>query len=92
MKKYPEEQKDIDWTTFPFTKFKIVVPSKKDKKEIMSACKHLHDSRDIDTNYVTVNQLVHSYMDVANDPTIIVDKKLYEKLCSSEKEQQKVDR
>lgn len=80
MKRYPEQDDDINWLEFPFTKFKIVVPTQDDKKEIIDACKHLHDS-DIDTGYVTVNQIAHIYQDdVSFNPVIIVDENLYNSL------------
>jgi methionine synthase II (cobalamin-independent) len=82
--------KDVKWT-----KFKIVVPTEEDRQEIMEACQHLHDA-DIDTEYVTVNQLVHEYgplyykegqKSIENDPknyNIVVDEELYERLNKSE--------
>jgi len=51
-----EEIKSIDWT-----RYKIVVPTKKDKLELMSAFEHIHHS-DIDTDFITVNQLAHEYL------------------------------
>lgn len=72
MKTYDNKDiKDIDWT-----KFKIVVTSEEHKEELMEAFKHFHDS-DIDTNFVTVNQLAHEYLQGSN---IIVDPDLYKKL------------
>ncbi len=66
-----KEIEKIDWT-----KFKIVVPTDKDKEELMEAFKHFHDS-DIDTNYITVNQLSHEYLYGTN---IIVDKEEFDRL------------
>lgn len=71
MKTYKTPIDKIDWT-----KYKIVVPRDEDKKEIMDAFSHIHDS-DIDTDFVTVNQLVHEYLTGDN---IIVDAELYQKL------------
>ena len=59
-------------------KYKIIVPTIEDKEELKEAFKHFHDSRDIDTNYYAVNQLVHDYMDKST--SIIVDKELFESL------------
>jgi hypothetical protein len=68
-----EELKNINWT-----KFKIVVPREEDKLELMEAFKHIHYS-DIDTDLITVNQLVHEYLEGIN---IIVDESIYNKLNS----------
>lgn len=67
-----DEIKNVDWT-----KYKIIVPSEKDRDELLSAFKHFHDSVDIDTDYVVVNQVSHEYVTGNN---IIVDEKLYKKL------------
>lgn len=73
-----EELNDIDWT-----KYKIIVPTEKDKKDLMSAFKHIHDS-DVDTDFVTVNQLAHEYLnnEVAEGTSnnIIVDFELFKSL------------
>ena len=74
MKKYGEKEIDqIEWT-----RYKIVVPTKADKDELLSASEHIHNS-DVDTDYVTVNQIAHEYYDKTGN-NIIVDKKLYNKL------------
>ena len=67
----PAELKKVEWT-----KYKIVVPTEQDKKDLMDAFEHLHYA-DIDTDFVPVNQLVHEYLD---GRSIVVDKELYEKL------------
>lgn len=73
-----EELNKIDWT-----KYKIIVPTEKDKKDLMSAFKHIHYS-DIDTDFITVNQLAHEYLnDEVADGTsnnIIVDPELFKSL------------
>jgi len=46
-----EELNKIAWT-----KYKIIVPTEKDKKDLMEAFEHIRYS-DIDTDYITVNQL-----------------------------------
>lgn len=81
MEKYDDRKiKDIT-----FTKYKIVVPTERDRNELIEAFEHIHYS-DIDTNYVAVNQLAHEYLtpEVTGDErsinNIIVDKELYEKL------------
>ena len=73
MKTYDNKEiSSIDWT-----KFKIIVPREEDKQEIMDAMKYFHDS-DIDTNFVTVNQLAHEYLEGTN---VLVAPVLFKKLC-----------
>ena len=82
MKRYEDykEIKDVKWT-----KYKIVVPTEEDKKELEEAFEHFHYS-DIDTDNVTVNQLAHEYLteERTGDPrhvnNIIVDAKIYQEL------------
>ncbi|MCK9415537.1 hypothetical protein M0Q97_02625 [Candidatus Dojkabacteria bacterium] len=71
-----EELKNIEWT-----KFKIIVPTLKDKIELEEAIEYIHCS-DIDTDYITVNQLAHHYLneDEGYINNIIVDEKLYNNL------------
>lgn len=68
-----EELKLVDWT-----KYKIIVPSKKDKKQLIDAFKHFHDS-DIDTEFITVSQLSHEYL---NGDNIIVSQKAFDLIDS----------
>lgn len=82
MKKYHE--KEVDAKKISFTKYTIIVPSYKDRKELIEASKHIHDASlgcdcryGIDTDNIIINQLAHEYLKGAN---IKVDKKLYEKL------------
>ncbi len=80
MKKYSYYQQDkkVKWT-----KFKIIVPTEKDRKELMEAFEYFHNS-DIDTDYITVNQLAHEYLDNTRvkgaKNNIIVNKELYNQL------------
>lgn len=67
-----EEIKNVEWA-----KYKIVVPTESDKEEILLGFKHFHDSLDIDTDYIVVNQMAHEYITANN---IIVDEELYNKL------------
>ena len=82
MERY-ENEDSVDGVTF--TKYKIVVPSERDREELMEAFEHLHYT-DCDTDYVAVNQLIHEYLtpERSGDPrtknNIIVDKELYDKL------------
>jgi len=72
--------KDINWT-----KYKIIVPTEKDKDSLEDAFHHIHNA-DVDSNYVPVNQLIHEYLtpemtgDDRTKNNIIVDEKLYNKL------------
>ncbi len=70
-----------------FTKFKIVVPTKKDKEQLQAAFEYLHNQWDIDTDFIAVNQVVHEYdHDDPREPdNIIVDKDLYNSLNTNEK-------
>ena len=79
MKRYPKGVVNLP-KNFPFTKFKIIVPTERDKKEIVEACEHLHDAKGVDTDFVTVNQLVHEYEHGDKNNThsnIIVNPSLY---------------
>lgn len=70
-----------------FTKFKIVVPTKKDKEQLQAAFEYLHNRGDIDTDFIAVNQVVHEFdHDDPREPdNIIVDKNLYNSLNKNEK-------
>jgi len=61
----------------PWAKFKIVVPTKEDAEKISKALEYLHD-RDIDTDLITVNQIVHSY--IKESGTIVVDSNYFSQL------------
>ena len=68
-----------------WTKYKIIVPTEEDKKELENAFEHLHYT-DCDTNLVAVNQLIHEYLtpEITGDSNtrnnIIVNKELYKQL------------
>lgn len=80
MKRY-EEYEDNKWS---WTKYKIVVPTEEDRKELMEAFEYFHYGSGIDTSNIVVNQLIHEYLDEERmegaKNNIIVDKKLYNKL------------
>lgn len=84
MKRYTDFQKDkqqINLTkeelkNIPWTKYKIIVPSEKDKKDIMDSLEGFHNEG-FDSDIITMNQLGHEYI---NGNNIIVDEKLYNKL------------
>jgi len=70
-----DEIKNVEWVNF-----KIIVPTEDDKKELMEAFHHIHNS-DIDTDYVAVNQIAGQYLseeDGGNN--IIIDKELFDTL------------
>ncbi len=78
MEKYDDRPiSEINWT-----KYKIIVPTEKDKQDLEEAFEHLHYS-DCDTNNVPVNQLVHEYLtpertgDENTKNNIIVDEELF---------------
>lgn len=53
---YNDEQDSPKYVTIT----KIVVPSERDKEQLLKAFKYLHDC-DIDTDYYAVNTIVHVY-------------------------------
>lgn len=84
MRKYSDYQKDenkegltddemklVEWT-----KFKIVVPTGKDKLELMRAFKHFHDEG-YDSDFIVCNQLAHEYLKGDN---ILVNQKAFDLL------------
>ena len=77
LKKYTDDKlSEIDWT-----KYKIVAETESDKEQLMEAFRHIHDS-DVDTDYITVNQLSHEYLDINN---IVVGKELYHMISTLNK-------
>jgi hypothetical protein len=75
MKKYKENKKT------KFFNFMIVVPTQKDKDELIEAFRYIHYLRDLNTNFVIVNQLAHLYLDEPDNPTkIVVDPTTFEQL------------
>ena len=70
-----ESISQVDWT-----KYVIVVPTEKDREQLMEAFEHIHYS-DIDTDFVAVNQLAHEYLDESRNEgsynSIVVDPELY---------------
>lgn len=83
LKKYKDfgiTMKSTDFTKVKWTRFIIVVPSEADRKELQAAFEYLHDRRDIDTEFVTVNQIVHEYDYGGEFTRIMVDPKLYKSI------------
>lgn len=65
-----------------WTKFKIVVPTENDKDELIEAIEHIHFA-EIDTDFVTVNQIAHEYLEGNN---IIVSEDLFNQIEKEEEE------
>ena len=82
MKKY-SNYPDNEW---PWTKYKIIVPTEEDRQELMKGFEHIHYS-DVDTENIVVNQLIHEYLDEermeGTKNNIIVDSVLYNKLTNN---------
>ena len=82
MDKYNEEE-TLDGVIW--TKYKIIVPTERDRNELMDAFEHIHYS-DVDSDFVVVNQLIHEYLTSENSGNpltknnIIVNKDLYDKI------------
>lgn len=66
-----------------WTKYVIIVPTHRDKCELMEAFRHIHDS-DCDPRFNVVNQLMHEYLEGEDrdgkSNNIIVNKELYENI------------
>lgn len=41
---------------------KIIVPTERDKEQLLKAFRYLHDTWNIDTEYYAVNTIVHTYL------------------------------
>ena len=85
MRRYRKNASDS--SKIPFTKFCIVVPTEEDKKELQAAFEYFHDNRLIDTDFITVNQLAHQYLEPPDgNPFILVDedefRRLEQRVCS----------
>lgn len=78
LKRYPENDED----SIRFSEYTIIVPTKRDRKELLEASRYLHDLRCIDTGYIAVNQLVHEYEHKRKTlySNIIINKELYDHL------------
>jgi hypothetical protein len=84
----PEKRMDIyneeDPSKVRFPRFRIVVASEWDKKQLQAAFEYFHDNESNDTDFVPVNCLAHSYLDDERETgcidTFIVDDDLYLRL------------
>ena len=74
--KNPEDITEKELKKIRWTKFKIIVPTHKDKKELLEAFEYIHgQADDFDLDFITVNQLIHAYH--KEDKVIKVDKNLF---------------
>lgn len=84
MKKYSDYQKDknkkeltndemklVEWT-----KYKIIVPTKEDKEELIQFFKYFHDEG-YNSDFIVCNQLAHEYI---NGDNILVNKNIFNSL------------
>ena len=89
MERYDENEESVENVTW--TKYKIIVPTERDRKELMDSFESIHNTWEVDTGIVAVNQLVHEYLtpERSGNPltknNIIVDKELYDKLDEEKK-------
>ena len=80
MDRYPKHTRtltDEEFEKLNWAKFKIIVPTKEDAKKIRLAIRYLHD-QDINTDYIWVNQIVHSYSE--DEDTIVINDKLFDEI------------
>lgn len=59
MVKYDNRKKQENQQYVSLTK--IVVPSEWDKQQLLMAFKYIHDLRNIDSDYMAVNTIMHMY-------------------------------
>lgn len=57
LERHPPNGIEPDWLRLT----EIVVPTERDKQQLLQAFKYLHDNRTIDTDFMAVNLLVHTY-------------------------------
>lgn len=90
MRKYSDYKKDKtqedlnqnELNNIKWVKYKIIVPTNDDRKELMDAFEDIHYTP-VDTDIIAVNQLIHEYLDETHGNytnNIIVDEELYNKL------------
>ena len=81
MRKYSDYQKnkqieeltDQEMGQVEWTRYKIIVPTKRDKQELMDAFKHFHNEG-FDSDLIACNQLAHEYL---NGDNILVSEKVF---------------
>ena len=74
---------DPKWKKVKWIEFRIVVPDEETKQQLQAAFEYLHDNKLIDTDFMAVNALVHSYLTPEREEgtrnVIIVDPDLFHK-------------
>jgi hypothetical protein len=58
MERYPEDGTPPNYVAIT----KIVVPTQRDKDELLRAIEYIHYLRELDTDYIAVNTLAHMYL------------------------------
>lgn len=69
LERYPEDE-NAPVNQVAITK--IVVPTERDKEQLLLALRYIHDLRDIDTDYYAVNTIAHQHM-VPESKNIVVE-------------------
>lgn len=71
-----KDPRKVKWVNYV-----IVVPTEDDKKQLQAAFEYFHDNDEIDTDFIAVNQIAHTYIDETLDPKhpilIIVNPELF---------------
>lgn len=68
-----KEMKRVKWTDF-----KIFVPTEGDRKELMRAFKYIHDSNEMNSDIIVINQLMHLYLDEEQNVIKVTEPVAYE--------------
>jgi hypothetical protein len=71
-KKYERKNKPVK-----YTEFVIVVPTQNDKNELLKGSKYIHNLRELNTEYIVINQLAHLYLEDTPFPEIVVDEEMF---------------
>lgn len=80
MKRYKENKET------KFFNFIITVPRQKDKEELIKAFRYIHNLKELDTDYIIVNQLAHLYLKEPENPVkIVVDSRAFSYLSKENK-------
>jgi hypothetical protein len=78
---------DPKWKKVKWIEFRIIVPDEYTKQQLQAACEYFHDNKLIDTDFLAVNSLAHSYVTPNMEPgvvdRILVDPVLF-KRCKQE--------
>ena len=85
---------DPRWKKMKWCDFRIIVPDQETKEQLQAAFEYFHDNRDIDTDFIAVNAVAHSYLDdkleEGAESPILVDPDLFkqvkQKTCKHNRE------